>query len=122
MAHDPEDPRPTISTHVLDAERGVAAEGVLVTLFRIGEDGRPQRMAQALTDADGRIRDLLERPLVAGDYRLEFELAGERAPGTGDPERLFRRLSLDVRIRDTSRGYHVPLLLSPYAITMYRGT
>jgi hydroxyisourate hydrolase len=113
--------RPTISTHVLDAEGGHPAEGVHVTLYRFGEDGKPIRMSQALTDADGRVRDLLDRPLVAGDYRLEFNLAGERAPGSGD-DRFFRRLSVDLRISDTRRSYHVPLLLAPFAMTTYRGS
>ena len=122
MTHDPGQLRPTISTHVLDAEHGQPAEGVLVTLYRMSEDGRPQRIAQALTDTDGRVRDLLERPLVAGDYRLEFELAGERAAGTGDPERFFRRLAVDLRIRDIGRSYHVPILLGTYAMTTYRGS
>ena len=112
---------PTISTHVLDAEQGMPAVGVHVTLYRLAEDGRPMRITQALTDSDGRIRDLLERPLAAAEYRLEFNLAGSRGPGTGE-ERFFRRLTLDVRIDDTSRSYHVPLLLAPYAMTTYRGS
>ena len=75
MATEPEQPRPTISTHVLDTERGVPAAGVHVTLYRIVDGKQPVRMTQALTDSDGRVRDLLERPLVAGDYRIEFSLA-----------------------------------------------
>src|SRR5437763_704790 len=67
--------RPTISTHVLDTGSGRPAVGIAVVLSKLGEDGRPIRMTQALTDADGRVRDLLERPLAAGTYRLEFELA-----------------------------------------------
>ena len=112
--------RPTISTHVLDTEQGRPAEGVHVTLYKLAESG-PIRMTQALTDADGRVRDLLERPLAAGDYRLEFNLAGERQAGTGD-DRFFRRLTVDLRVSDAHRSYHVPLLLAPYAMTTYRGT
>ena len=67
---------PTISTHVLDAEHGQPAVGVHVALYKLGEDDRPIRLTQAMTDADGRIRDLLERPMSPGDYRLEFSLAG----------------------------------------------
>ena len=85
---------------------------------------RPIRLTQALTDSDGRIRDLLERPLAPGDYRLEFTLARERGDtdGEAEPERFFRRLSLDLRVADVGRSYHVPLLLSPYAMTTYRGS
>ena len=121
MAGAPENGRTTISTHVLDAEIGQPAVGVHVTLYRLGEDNRPIRLTQALTDGDGRIRDLLERPMAPGGYRLEFNLAGETAPGSGD-QRFFRRLTVDLRIDDVGRSYHVPLLLAPYAMTTYRGS
>ena len=55
MAHGANHPVPTISTHVLDTERGLPAAGVHVTLYRIADDGRPLRLTQALTDADGRV-------------------------------------------------------------------
>jgi 5-hydroxyisourate hydrolase len=106
---------PTISTHVLDTERGVPAQGVHVTLYRLDVADAPIRMTQALTDGDGRIRDLLERPLVAGDYRLEFDVAHEDAS-------FFTRVAVDLRITDSGRSYHVPLLLAPYAMTTYRGS
>ena len=107
---------PTISTHVLDTERGAPAQGVHVTLYRLDVGpGGPIRMTQALTDGDGRINDLLERPLVAGDYRLEFDVAHEDAS-------FFTRVSVEVRITDTKRSYHIPLLLAPYSMTTYRGS
>jgi 5-hydroxyisourate hydrolase len=112
---------PTISTHVLDTERGAPAVGVHVTLFKLGEDDRPIRLTQALTDDDGRVRDLLERPMSPGTYRLEFSLAG-RATGDDAEDRFFRRLSIDLRVDDTSRSYHVPLLVSPFSMTTYRGS
>ena len=114
---------PTISTHVLDAERGVPAAGVHVTLYRLGDDGRPMRLTQALTDGDGRVRDLLERPLSTGDYRLEFRLARERSDADDvEPDRFFRRLALDLRVTVAGRSYHVPLLLAPFSMTTYRGS
>jgi 5-hydroxyisourate hydrolase len=111
-----ESQRPTISTHVLDTERGVPASGVHVTLYRtdVG-DGGPIRMTQALTDEDGRIRDLLDRPLQAGDYRLEFDVAHEDGS-------FFTKIAIDVRITDIERSYHVPLLLAPFSMTTYRGS
>ena len=145
-------PAPTISTHVLDTERGAPAVGVHVTLYRLADDGRPLRMTQALTDADGHVRDLLERPLAAGDYRLEFDLAREiiaEPPAHDAPtpapevarmrdrpasapaspvalppaaDRFFRRLTIDLRVTDTGRSYHVPLLLAPFSVTTYRGS
>ena len=115
---------PTISTHVLDTERGQPAAGIHVTLYKLGEDGRPLRLTQALTDSDGRVRDLLERPLSAGDYRLEFTLSRERTDldAPDDRDRFFRRLSVDLRITDVARSYHVPLLLAPFSMTTYRGS
>ena len=107
--------RPTISTHVLDTERGTPAVGVRVTLFRLDVGDAPIRMTQALTDGDGRVRDLLERPLAAGDYRLEFDVAHENAT-------FFTKLAVELRITDTARSYHVPLLLAPYSMTTYRGS
>ena len=107
--------RPTISTHVLDTELGLPAEGIRVRLFRLGVGQAPIRMTQALTDGDGRIRDLLERPLAVGDYRLEFDIGRE-------DDAFFRRIAVDVRIADTTRSYHVPLLLAPYSMTTYRGS
>jgi 5-hydroxyisourate hydrolase len=115
VASGPDETRPTISTHVLDTERGQPAQGVRVALYRLDVGEKPIRMTQALTDADGRVRDLLERPLAAGDYRLEFDVAHESGS-------FFTRMSLDLRITDASRSYHVPLLLAPFSMTTYRGS
>ncbi len=114
-------PQPTISTHVLDTEAGGPAAGVHISLYKLGEDDRPIRLTQALTDDDGRVRDLLERPLSPGTYRLEFALAGRTAP-EADDTRFFRRFTVEVRIDDVTRSYHVPLLLAPYSMTTYRGS
>jgi 5-hydroxyisourate hydrolase len=119
---------PTISTHVLDTETGQPAPGVHVSLYKLGEDDRPIRLTQALTDADGRVRDLLERPMSPGVYRLEFNLAGpRRGDDAGEsaeatPERFFPKLAVDLRVVDTARSYHVPLLLAPFSMTTYRGS
>lgn len=122
MALGANQPVPTISTHVLDTERGLPAAGVAVTLYRLADDGRPLRLTQALTDTDGRVRDLLERPLVAGEYRLEFDLAPPAGARDQDAERFFRRVSLDLQVTDVARNYHVPLLLAPFSVTTYRGS
>ncbi len=115
MLDQPPPARHTISTHVLDTERGVPAVGVRVALYRLDVGDAPIRLTQALTDGDGRVRDLLERPLAAGDYRLEFDVAQESAT-------FFTKLSVELRITDIGRSYHVPLLLAPYAMTTYRGS
>ena len=105
---------PTISTHVLDTARGRPAAGVKVSLYRLVEDGRPVRLTQSVTDSDGRIADLLEGPLQTGDYRLRFD--------TREDAVFFRSISLDFRVTDASRSYHVPLLLAPFSMTVYRGS
>ena len=139
MAQDANHLAPTISTHVLDTERGMPAAGIHVTLYRLAENGKPLRLTQALTDADGRVRDLLERPLTAGDYRLEFRLANGTGAGGGpgasgasgtdagtdagtDEASFFRRITLDLRVTDVGRSYHIPLLMAPYSMTTYRGS
>ena len=97
----PNSHRPTISTHVLDTGTGQPAAGVRV-ICSLLEGDRVQAAGGGVTDDDGRIRDVLEgRELVAGVYRLSFELG---------PERFFEAATVDVRIDDVSRSCHVPLL------------
>jgi 5-hydroxyisourate hydrolase len=98
---------PSISTHVLDTARGEPAEGVRVELYR-GE----QLLSAAETDADGRIADLLRGRLERGRYRLIFH----------PPSSFFARVELELVVDDTSRHYHVPLLVSPYSCASYRGS
>jgi len=113
---------PTISTHVLDTGLGAPAVGVHVTLYRLSDDGRPLRLTQALTDTDGRVRDLLERPLVTGQYRLEFDLAPRSDDQATNIDRFFQRVAVDLLVADAGRSYHVPLLLAPYSLSTYRGS
>jgi 5-hydroxyisourate hydrolase len=115
-------PAPTISTHVLDTGLGAPGVGIHVTLYRLSDDGRPLRLTQAMTDGDGRVRDLLERPLVAGKYRLEFDLAPRAGDESAIVDRFFQRVSVDLLVSDVSRSHHVPVLLSPYSLTSYRGS
>ena len=102
---------PTISTHVLDTQRGLPGTGYKVSLWRLVED-RPILVGSGTTDDDGRIRRLLDGELIEGEYRLDVEIGGA----------FFSRASLTLVVDDASRSYHVPLLLSPYALTTYRGS
>jgi hydroxyisourate hydrolase len=111
--------RPTISTHVLDLATGDPAPGVGVALFRLADDGRPELLSELRTDADGRIGDLLEGQVLAeGDYQLAFDV-GEYAD---DPDAFFQSAAYALRVVDADRSYHVPLLLSPYGMSTYRGS
>jgi 5-hydroxyisourate hydrolase len=112
---------PSISTHVLDTERGEPAAGVPVTVGR-WEGERLVRLAESETDTDGRIRDLLggER-LAAGGYQITFDLAAYWRELDGDVS-FFTRVVLNFEVLDASRHYHVPLLASRYSCASYRGS
>jgi 5-hydroxyisourate hydrolase len=115
------DPHPTISTHVLDLELGVPAAGLPVALFRLEEDGRPELLTERVTDDEGRISSLLAEGLAAGDYQLVFDLAAYAATLDRDAD-FFENVAVGIRIDDAERSHHVPLLLSPFGISIYRGT
>jgi 5-hydroxyisourate hydrolase len=111
--------RPTISTHVLDTTRGEPAAGVTVTLWRL--DGtQPVRQSSRETDADGRIAELGDEQLSAGTYRMSFEV-GAYYKKKGNAVFL-QRATLDFEITDTTRRYHIPLLMSPFSCSSYRGS
>lgn len=115
------DPRPTISTHVLDLELGVPAARMPVALFRLEQDGRPELLTELVTDSDGRIRSLLREDLEVGEYQLVFDLAAYAATLDRDAD-FFENLAIGIRVDDAERNYHVPLLLSPFGVSTYRGT
>lgn len=111
--------RPTLSTHVLDLVTGEPAEGLAVTLFRLDATGAPELVSELETDGDGRIPDLLDgATLVAGDYQLAFDVAGY----ADEEDDFFQSVALALHIADVQRSYHVPLLLSPFGMTTYRGS
>ena len=109
---------PTISTHVLDLGSGEPAAGVPVALFRLGDDGQPALLSEAETDDDGRVRALLHETLTAGSYQLVFDVAAYLE----DDGEFFENMAVGFRIDDTERSYHVPLLLSPFGLSTYRGS
>jgi 5-hydroxyisourate hydrolase len=104
-----------ITTHVLDTSRGLPAAGIRVTLEVRFPDGAWQSLGKAVTDADGRARNLLPEgvELTEAVYRLTFGNL---------PDGLYPEVTIAFRVRDASRHYHIPLLLSPYGYTTYRGT
>ncbi len=113
------DARATISTHVLDLVRGSPASGVGVALFRMADGDAPELVSDLLTDEDGRIGDLLDgSDLSAGDYQLAFDIGAY----ADDPDAFFQSAALALHITDASRSYHVPLLLSPFGMSTYRGS
>ena len=109
-----------ITTHVLDTSLGKPAEGLSVRLS-VRDGAALRELAHALTDADGRVRQFsADEPLMAGTYQLSFEVAAYfRAVQC---EAFFERVTLEFCVPDVSQHYHVPLLLSPFGYTTYRGT
>ncbi len=111
-----------ITTHVLDTSKGRPAAGVPVALELEGEDGRWQTLGKGTTDADGRLRDLLPigKPLSIGTYRLIFDT--ETYFRAHNVEGFYPFVQVVFSILDTDEHYHVPLLLSPYGYSTYRGS
>lgn len=119
-----------LTTHVLDTSSGRPAANMHVTLYRhLGEAGGAdpwQRLSQARTNADGR----LDQPLLQGGqcqvgrYRLVFDVASYfKAQGQTLPEPPFlSEVPLDFGLADPQAHYHVPLLVSPWAFSTYRGS
>lgn len=104
-----------ISTHVLDAVTGRPAVGMPVEL----KDGAGAQLASARTDDDGRIAGLYTGEL-SGVFRLRFDTASYfAAHGTSS---FYPEIIIAVQITDAAGKYHVPLLLSPYAYSTYRGS
>jgi 5-hydroxyisourate hydrolase len=107
----------SLSTHVLDATSGAPASGVAVTVeSRL--DGTWQRIADGSTDADGRIREL-GRP-GAGVHRISFDTGGYFA--RAGVRAFYPEITVTFEIVDADAHHHVPLLLSPYAYSTYRGS
>ena len=109
-----------LTTHVLDTAHGRPAAGVSVRLF-----AGDRLIFSGITNADGRCPALLDEVQIAvGRYRLEFAVAAYfRAAGVALPEPPFLDMvSIDFGVADASGHYHVPLLVSPYAYSTYRGS
>jgi len=112
-----------ISTHVLDTSRGQPASNVTVVLERLAVEGSTTReLTRAKTDADGRVRELLSdgASLGVGRYRLTFDTGSYFASAGLEP--FYPAVVVTFIVRDTSQHYHIPLLLSQYGYSTYRGS
>ena len=113
--------RATISTHVLDLETGAPAASFPVALFRLGDDGQPELLTETETDANGRIASLVKGALRTGSYQLVFDVAAY-LDGTDRETAFFENMAVGFRVEDADRSYHVPLLLTPFGLSTYRGS
>jgi 5-hydroxyisourate hydrolase len=129
----------TVTTHVLDTARGAPAAGVPVRLERVSgsgmgeagpggagtgqagtEEAGTEEVGRASTDADGRVRDLGPERLPAGTYRLVFDTAAYF--GRQQTAGFFPEVAVTFSVDGGGQHYHVPLLLSPFGYSTYRGS
>lgn len=108
----------SISTHVLDTMRGTPAAGLSVKLERREPDGDWKEVGEAVTDSEGRVRQMSDQVLEAGEYRLEFstQVYFERSGLSAFYP------SISVVFTYEEGHLHLPVLLSAYGYTTYRGT
>jgi hydroxyisourate hydrolase len=112
----------TISTHVLDTSLGSPARDVPLVLEDRSGDGQWRRIGEAATNADGRVPALVppDRTLVPGRYRLTFD-TGTYFASRG-VQTFYPTVTVEFVAQDAGAHYHVPLLVSPYGYTTYRGS
>jgi 5-hydroxyisourate hydrolase len=99
-----------ISTHVLDTAKGSPAAGIAITL-----ENERGVIARGVTNADGRLKLVDDSP-ETGTYRITFDTGGY------DPNGFFPRVVIEFIVRGGAQHYHVPLLLSPFGYSTYRGS
>lgn len=105
-----------VTAHVLDSVTGTPAEGIAVALE--APDG--SLIATAETNGDGRVPDLGPETLESGDYRITFR-TGEYFAGKSMPT-FYPFVTVNFTVQAQEQHYHVPLLLSPFAFSTYRGS
>lgn len=107
-----------ITTHVLDSVAGRPAAGIDVVLERW--DSQWTSVAQGTTNDDGRIGDLGPETLPSGKYRITFDTGGYFA--TTNTPTFYPEVTITFEIDENEKHYHVPILLSPFAFSTYRGS
>jgi 5-hydroxyisourate hydrolase len=113
--------RSPITTHVLDTSLGKPAANVGIVLLKQDAEGAFREIGRGRTDGDGRLASLLPPgPLERSRYRLEFAV-GEYFAGQGR-ESLYPEVSILFEAEPADGHYHIPLLLSPFGYSTYRGS
>jgi 5-hydroxyisourate hydrolase len=111
-----------ITTHVLDTAKGKPARQVPVKLERLTPAGLYELVGQGHTDDDGRCRTLVPKDMsvTEGVYRITFDTGVYARDAGGDG--FFPEVAITFDVRDAQQHYHVPLLLSPFGYSTYRGS
>ena len=109
-------PASPITTHILDTSRGRPAAGVPIELRMREPDGKWLTLGSGVTDSDGRLKTLHPGPLSPGIYELVFAI------GDTFPDAFYPEARVAFCVRDASAHYHIPLLLSPFGYSTYRGS
>ena len=112
----------TISTHVLDTSLGTPAARITVTLYSIDAHGVAKHIARYVTNDDGRVTAMApgDGKLAGGSYRLTFDVAAYFALTMRTS--FYSEISINFDVGDEPQHYHVPLLLSPFGYSTYRGS
>ena len=110
-----------ITTHILDTAKGCPASGVPISI-EIDRGGSWTKLSSGTTNADGRVPDLLpsDKPLEAGRYRMRFETG--KYFSDNKQEGFYPYVEVVFEIKKTDQHYHIPLLLSPFGFSTYRGS
>ncbi|XP_063294535.1 5-hydroxyisourate hydrolase-like isoform X1 [Pelobates fuscus] len=118
----PQEMSGSLTTHVLNTAGGIPARGLTLTLSKLDTpQGKWVQLSRSVTDEDGRCPSLLRGvPLTAGTYQLRFD-TGEYWKQL-QQESFYPYVEIVFTITDPKQKYHVPLLLSPYSYTTYRGS
>ncbi len=111
-----------ITTHILNTTSGKPGAGIPVVLERKTHSAGWQVIAEGMTDIDGRVNDLLSTrdAFLPGHYRLMFEIGPYFL--MQNIECFFPQVTISFVVKDTVEHYHVPLLLSPFGYSTYRGS
>lgn len=111
-------PAAEISTHVLDLARGIGGRDVPVVLLKKAGDGRWTEVGRARTDENGRVRSFGTTNYDPGTYKLQFDMTRYPSPAATP---FFPEIDLVFAVADKAGHYHVPVVVSPFGYSTYRG-
>lgn len=114
-----------LTTHVLDVTNGQPAEGMVIELYRLDTNAAPTLLLKTVTNKDGRCSAPLlnSETLISGEYELRFGVAAYfRNRGCVDAGEFLGIVPVVFRVKNPKEHYHVPLLVTPWSYSTYRGS